>query len=76
LLIRWKGPDAVNRRKKYNAKKWVINDRFIRIAWFLNLRFFLMAHNDNEMCLFGSQMMNILCRWNRSKSMINYELCE
>lgn len=21
LLIRWKGPDAVNRRKKYNAKK-------------------------------------------------------
>ncbi len=34
LLIRWKGQDAVNRRKKYNAKKWVINDRFITMLDF------------------------------------------
>jgi len=23
LLARWKGQEAVNRRKKYNAKKWI-----------------------------------------------------
>lgn len=43
LLIRWKGQDAVNRRKKYNAKKWVINDRFITIAWFLK---YLFVHHN------------------------------